>query len=253
MDYKLLLDTAVMAGEILLESGAETWRVEDNMLRMLRMSGLKTADVLALTTGFVVTLDDPAMDSMTVMRSVESRATDLNRIHAVNQLSRDFCEGNIDLDALFHRVRDIYRAKSEIKKNLLAMMATTAGFAIMFGAGFYEVLASALAGFISGIGVYGGKKAGMQSFLVNCIGSFLLAVTSILCVHYLPGTMDLNVIIIASIMPLVPGVAITNAVYDTLHGDYISGAARMLEAFVTAAAIAIGVGLGMLLLRPLVR
>ena len=234
MDYKLLLDTAVMAGEILLESGAETWRVEDTMLRMLRMSGLKTADVLALTTGFVVTLDDPAMDSMTVMRSVESRATDLNRIHAVNQLSRDFCEGNIDLDALFHRVRDIYRAKSEIKKNLLAMMATTAGFAIMFG-------------------VYGGKKAGMQSFLVNCIGSFLLAVTSILCVHYLPGTMDLNVIIIASIMPLVPGVAITNAVYDTLHGDYISGAARMLEAFVTAAAIAIGVGLGMLLLRPLVR
>ena len=170
MDYKLLLDTAVMAGEILLESGAETWRVEDTMLRMLRMSGLKTADVLALTTGFVVTLDDPAMDSMTVMRSVESRATDLNRIHAVNQLSRDFCEGNIDLDALFHRVRDIYRAKSEIKKNLLAMMATTAGFAIMFGAGFYEVLASALAGFISGIGVYGGKKAGMQSFLVNCIG-----------------------------------------------------------------------------------
>lgn len=81
----------------------------------------------------------------------------------------------------------------------------------------------------------------------------MLAVTSILCVHYLPGTMDLNVIIIASIMPLVPGVAITNAVYDTLHGDYISGAARMLEAFVTAAAIAIGVGLGMLLLRPLVR
>ena len=235
MDYKLLLDTAVMAGEILLESGAETWRVEDTMLRMLRMSGLKTADVLALTTGFVVTLDDPSMDSMTVMRSVESRATDLNRIHAVNQLSRDFCEGNIDLDALFHRVRDIYRAKSEIKKNLLAMMAT------------------ALAGFISGIGVYGGKKAGMQSFLVNCIGSFLLAVTSILCVYYLPGTMDLNVIIIASIMPLVPGVAITNAVYDTLHGDYISGAARMLEAFVTAAAIALGVGLGMLLLRPLVR
>ena len=27
MDYKLLLDTAVMAGEILLESGAETWRI----------------------------------------------------------------------------------------------------------------------------------------------------------------------------------------------------------------------------------
>ena len=159
----------------------------------------------------------------------------------------------IDLDTLFHRVRDIYRAKPEIKKNLLAMIATTAGFAIMFGAGFYEILASAIAGFMSGIGVYGGKRAGVQSFLVNCIGAFFLAVTAILCIHYFPGTLNLNVVIIASVMPLVPGVAITNAVYDTLHGDYISGAARMLEAFVTAAAIAIGVGLGMLLLRPLVR
>lgn len=106
---------------------------------------------------------------------------------------------------------------------------------------------------MSGVGVYGGKRAGVQSFLVNCIGAFFLAVTAILCIHYFPGTLNLNVVIIASVMPLVPGVAITNAVYDTLHGDYISGAARMLEAFVTAAAIAIGVGLGMLLLRPLVR
>lgn len=79
-------------------------------------------------------------------------------------------------------------------------MATTAGFAIMFGAGFYEVLASALAGFISGIGVYGGKS---RDAVVSCelYRVILLAVTSILCVHYLPGTMDLNVIIIASIMP----------------------------------------------------
>lgn len=44
------------------------WRIP--CCGMLRMSGLKTADVLALTTGFVVTLDDPSMDSMTVMRSV---------------------------------------------------------------------------------------------------------------------------------------------------------------------------------------
>lgn len=55
MDYKLLLDTAVMAGESLDgELGRRTWRVEGDMLRMLRMSGLKPADVLALTTGFVV-------------------------------------------------------------------------------------------------------------------------------------------------------------------------------------------------------
>ena len=49
-------------------------------------------------------------------------------------------------------------------------------------------------------------------------------------------------------MPLVPGVAITNAVRDTLLGDYISGAARILEAFLIAAAVALGVGTGMALM-----
>ena len=32
MNHKLLLDTAVLAGEIMLCSGAETYRVEDTML-----------------------------------------------------------------------------------------------------------------------------------------------------------------------------------------------------------------------------
>lgn len=48
-------------------------------------------------------------------------------------------------------------------------------------------------------------------------------------------------------MPLVPGVAITNAIRDTLQGDYLSGGARVLEAFLKAASIALGVGIGMAL------
>ena len=35
MNYKLLADTAMLAGEILLCSGAETYRVEDTMYRIL--------------------------------------------------------------------------------------------------------------------------------------------------------------------------------------------------------------------------
>ena len=46
-------------------------------------------------------------------------------------------------------------------------------------------------------------------------------------------------------MPLVPGVAITNAIRDTLQGDYLSGCARILEAFLKAASVAVGAGLGM--------
>ena len=90
MDYKLLLDSVVMAGEVMLRSGAETWRVEDTMLRMLRMSKLKTAQVFAMTTGFTVTLDDPSMDSLTVVRRIENRSMNLERVDQINQISRNF-------------------------------------------------------------------------------------------------------------------------------------------------------------------
>ena len=64
----------------------------------------------------------------------------------------------------------------------------------------------------------------------------------------LAPNVNLDIVIISSIMPLVPGVAITNAVRDTLQGDYISGCARVLEAFLKAAGIAVGIALGLILM-----
>ena len=65
----------------------------------------------------------------------------------------------------------------------------------------------------------------------------------------LPGTYDTDLLIISCIMPFVPGAAITNAVFDTLHGDYLSGLARAAEAFVIALAVAIGIGMGLFVMR----
>ena len=49
-------------------------------------------------------------------------------------------------------------------------------------------------------------------------------------------------IIIGSIIRLVPGVALTNSIRDFFHGDYLSGAIRMLDAFLIGGCIAVGVG-----------
>ena len=80
MNYKLLLDTAVTAGELMLENGAETYRVEDTMHRMLSLSRLQTAEVFVTMTGFVATLDDPSIHSLTVVRRITDRGTNLDMI-----------------------------------------------------------------------------------------------------------------------------------------------------------------------------
>ena len=69
--------------------------------------------------------------------------------------------------------------------------------------------------------------------------------TSSFVLHVLKIPIALDVVISGSILPLVPGVAITNAIRDTLQGDYLSGGTRAIEAFVMATSIAIGIGLGL--------
>ena len=58
----------------------------------------------------------------------------------------------------------------------------------------------------------------------------------------IPGIQP-NSIIIGSIMLLVPGLAITNSIRDTLAGDLLSGIARAMESFLIAVAIAAGSGI----------
>ena len=61
----------------------------------------------------------------------------------------------------------------------------------------------------------------------------------------MPGA-EANIIIMGAIMPLVPGSTFLTSIRDMLNGDYSSGTARMMEAAVTALAVAVGVGFGML-------
>ena len=41
MDYQALIEMAVLAGEIMLVSGAEVYRIEDTVSRILKQSGLE--------------------------------------------------------------------------------------------------------------------------------------------------------------------------------------------------------------------
>ncbi len=52
-------------------------------------------------------------------------------------------------------------------------------------------------------------------------------------------------IIIGGMMPLVPGIPLTNAVRDALSGNLISGPARGIEALISACALGFGVAIAL--------
>ena len=107
MDYKLLIDTAALAGMIMLENGAEIYRVEETIDYMLKTSGLKTTQAFVVSTGFMISLDDPSIDALTVVRRVDRGATNLNMIAQVNDISRKFYKGIISLEEAFSQVKHL--------------------------------------------------------------------------------------------------------------------------------------------------
>ena len=245
MDYKLLLDMAVFAGDILMQNGAETYRVEDTVYRILQKSNLKTVQVLVMMTGFVATLDDPTMDSLTVVRRIQSHGTNLEKIDQVNQISREFCNDELTLEQAFKQMKALWKEKEPPKIRLLAFALLTGGFAVMFGSNWAEAIVAAVVGLVGAAVQFSCEKGHMHMFVENIVCSLSVAVAIGFLTAALPGTYDTDLLIISWIMPCVPGAAITNAVFDTLHGDYLSGLARAAEAFVIALAVAIGIGMGL--------
>lgn len=246
MDYKLVMNTAVLAGELMLRSGAETYRVEDTMNHILRTAGTQTVEASVMMTGIVATIGNPDMEPITVIKRVKERGTNLNRVMMVNDISRKYCAGELALEEAFDGLNNIGGKQYQVWFYNLATILVPAGFAPLFGGGLLETGAAALVGAVLALVVTIGKRLQINGFILDTLSSLGIAVAAILLKQVSPAIND-NIVIISAIMPLVPGVAITNAVRDTLQGDYISGGARILEAFLKAAAVALGVGAGIAL------
>lgn len=246
MNHKLLLDTAVLAGEIMLCSGAETYRVEDTMYHILKTSEAESIEALALMTGIVATLNSPDMEQpMTLMKAVNDRTTNLNHIIQVNDISRRYCGGELTLQETYQKLKQIGGMQYSRALCNVALVGVAVGFAMMFGGSLLDVLVTAAVGVLLACVITFGQKLKMNVIIVDILSSMGIAILAIAMKTYAFRTVNMDTVIISAIMPLVPGVAITNAIRDTLQGDYLSGGARVLEAFLKAASIALGVGLGM--------
>lgn len=250
MDQKLVMDAAVLAGEIMLKSGAETYRVEDTMKHILDTGHTETAEALVMLTGIMATMEDPGMQPITVMRRVEDRGTNIYRVMEVNEVSRKYCSGKISLEEMYEALKNMKGRQYSTLVYNLATVLVPMGFAPLWGGGIKEVAAAAVVGSVLAFLMTAGKKLRAGGFILNAVCAAGITAAAILIHHIYPGV-NMDTLIISGLMPLVPGMAVTNAVRDTLRHDYISGGARVLEAFVTAAAIALGAGVGMLLMQML--
>ena len=242
MDYKLLMDTAMLAGKMMLESGAETYRVEDTMHHILKTSRLEVVEILVVLTGITASISGENVTPITLIQGLEKRGTNLSVIEQVNQISRRYCGGEIELQEAYDQLKKVESIPYPGVLAFFVPLAVAVGFTISFGGSVADVAATVAVGFLLSIVMAAAGSAGIDGLILDIVTSFSVGLMAVLMKRVMGSAINLDTVVIGSIMPLVPGVAITNAVRDTLQGDYISGCARILEAFLKAAAIALGVG-----------
>lgn len=238
-----VLDAAMMAGHILLENGAEIFRVEETMDRICRHYGIESCSSFVLSNGIFTTAGNKREEIFAKVQHIPVSGTHLDRVAAVNQLSREIVTGSLTPAEVMEKLEQIKQMPGKSKKmQILASGVGSACFCYLFGGN----LKDAAAAFCSGVLLYGYVVflAGPHlSKLVANIGGGALVTALCTLLYMLRVGEHLNYMIIGSIMPLIPGVAFTNAIRDIADGDYIAGSVRMLDALLVFFCIAMGVGL----------
>jgi len=233
---------ARLAARLLLESGGETYRAEDTVYRIAQHFGYD-ADIIAFPTGLTMTLTGDE-ESCSMIARVERTGTDLARLDQVNTVSRNLCGCVITLPQAYMELERIQRQQSISNfKSVLYAGCSAAMFAMMFGGGPFEFFGSLVCGsLIQLVLCYSPDQAGMP--ISSLIGGFLASLLALLInAGFGPG--DVSLTIVSTLMPFLPGLALTNAIRDSMRGDLLSGGARLFQALTRAVVLAGGAGAGL--------
>ena len=248
------LSLSMDMGEAMLECGADVHRVEQTISLIGGAYGADRVDVFSINSMVLATVQ-AGEQTYTQSRRVTSYTTDLDRLEDLNSLSRRLCGEKPPLD----RARRAF-ARLGGRSGVLPALLKAMGY--VFAAG--------------GFCVFFGGRAG------DCLVSMLIAVLLWLCDRHLRAQLPNRLIytavtaaamgilaclagriglapnpdkvMIGDIMLQIPGLVLINGLRDMLLGDTMTGCMRVVEAVLTALAIALvlGIGGGFLIWRYLI-
>ena len=241
LDYDALLNMGTELGYQLMYSGAEIYRVEESVRRLLIAYGLQP-QVFAIPNCLIVSLDTPAGHPITKMRRIPNHGIDIELLERCNDVCRHLCQTVPPLEEAKSQIDALGKARRYPGwVFLLGYAAASAFFAAFFGGDWLDSLYAGVCGLAVGVWVnYLGSALRLNGFIQTLFAAAIASLVALALVDVTPGQ-NLDAITIGTLMVLVPGRALTNAMWEIMAGDIISGVNRTAEAMLTAAAIALGV------------
>lgn len=234
-----ILRIALDIGEGLLKSGGDVRRVEYTIEKICKAYGAAHVEVFCIN--FVIEASVRMADGeySNQIRRIIDISYHLGSLEEYNNLSRHLCEKTPSFNEIDKRIKEIKKKrKYPLALTTLGNALGAGSFAVFFGGNFTDAVISAvIAVVIALLGTvefeYFNKMLHtlMMSFVASLLSCIIVA-TGVPC--------NLDMVNIGTIMTLVPGVYLGNAMRDLLCGDTLSGSVKTVQSFITVIMMAIG-------------
>lgn len=242
MNNEKLLDLATQIGYLLAMSGAETFRVEDSINRLLSAYGVES-EVFAIPNCITVSMKASDGQTITRVRRVGHHGNNLEKVEQFSNLSRKICTEKPPVDTAVQWLEDTKKncRSYPLWIDFAGHFLGAFGFAFFFGGTLIDALCSGVCGIVIGLVNRFLDRLKVNPFFSTIASAFLMALTA-----YGFGILNLadntDTVVIGALMLLVPGLLFTNAMRDIIFGDTNSGTNRIVQVLLVAAAIALGTG-----------
>ena len=238
MTKEQVLEIAITAGKILLCSGAETYRVEDTIVRMCNLRGMDTVSVFCTPSDIIVS--NEVASGFTCMYRVNRRGTDLGLISEINKLAFSFYDWQHDYEETMNILREkLERPPRPYYVETLSSGLAAACFAVVLGGDVYEFIGAFFAAAIAMLVLKQISPFRPSSFWETTLAGVILCAVALIFQKIIPGN-SMEKMTVGAIMPFLPGVAFTNGLRDYMAGDLMSGNTRVSEALLLVGGLAIG-------------
>ncbi len=145
-DEDEVMELAMQAGELLLENGAEIFRVEETMDRICRHYGVESASQFILMNYILATAGEGHGHVFAKVRHIPVNGSHLDKVAAVNQLSREIAEGKYTVSEAYQALETIRRMPDKRKSVLILASGVASGAFFFLIAGIFPL--------VPGAGVY---------------------------------------------------------------------------------------------------
>lgn len=244
LNYHRLLSTTIDLGVLLLVNGAEIYRVEESMQRILKAYGIESTDVFAIPNLIILSMETADKETVTKTRRVYARGTNYRIVCEVNDYVRYICAQKPPLAEVRQHTQEIRRGPVYgFPTQLFAAALIGFFFTLFFDGTLKDAVVAMAAVALAKALCMQMERFHANAFFVTLVASLIHTTVATGCSLFMPD-LHLGRMITGTLMILVPGIAFTTAIRDMIARDLLAGMIAGLECILVGSAIAIGSTVG---------